>query len=993
MGEGLMRKLIGKQFLCFLAVFVVFPFTLANAQPVTTDPEGEADDSEASEIEEILVTGSRITRSSFDSSTPVTIYDSDFLTDTGATNLADAFRKIPAIGIGLGPDSSVYAPDPGATFVNLRNLGIERTLVLIDGRRRVPGTRFNGAVDVSTISVSMIERLEVMTGGGSAIYGADAVTGVVNIILKKDVEGLEASVITGISDDGGADSTEVTLLGGTNFADDAGRVTFGASYSKQDPLFPLERDWAAEPDGWQVFGVDPNSSSFVTTLDNYRFTDTAEGGTFFALNPDYTSCARYTVDPDLRVTENDFYPFNDPVYGPQCASFVASGGDGFSESVYGQLRSEVEMATAMAVAEYDFSDHLTGFINLDFASGESNTLQQPTFDYSTRVLRSNPLIPADVAALMDAQEFLLGGALFVAGTHSNLGAISVQNERDTFTGAFGVRGEIGDFTWDASYQYGEFDIDTTIFNDRREDRYFAATDVISDPLTGAPVCRDEAMRADGCVPISVFGTDPPSPAALDFIHNVTPFSTKSTQDLINLNTAGPLFSLPAGPLQLAAGFEYRKETIEFVSNDLSRSTYTGQGRSFWDSEGVQINRLWSGVVADGPNADFHVYDYYAEFLAPVLAGKPGIHSLDVEAAIRYSDYDTTDSSTTWRLAGNWAPVESLRFRATRSKSVRAPNLFELFSSQSVGLDNLTDPCDDNSIPAGPNRAENCAALGIPPGYDDPRAGVAENIIFGGNPDLEPETSHSWTLGTVYSAEWGGGQVRGTLDYWNIDLDDAISETDPTTIINNCVDAPTIENVFCPLVTRDPNDYSILSVLSTKINLENLTAEGIDFELSYYHDVPGLFGKGGGLNIGLNGTYQIANELTAIQDDPNTLERRDGQLGYPEWRISLRSQYVTGPLSLTWFLRFIDATVGDNTPPAPPPGFATFYPAGYNHFGSALYNDLSGAYWFGEHFELSAGINNLFNEKPPIDGKFYTAAAAGGFDQVGRYFWIGAKLHY
>lgn len=976
-----------------LILLFMFPFAAANGQQIAADNELEGE-AEGAEIEEVIVTGSRIVRTGFETSTPVAVFDSEFLAETGETNLADVFRKIPAIGVGLGPDSSVFAPDPGATFVNLRNLGIERTLVLIDGRRRVSGTKFSGAVDVSTIPVSMIERLEVMTGGGSAVYGADAVTGVINIILKKDFEGVEVSGTAGWSDDGGADSEQVSLLAGTPFAADQGRFTFGASYNQQDPLFPLERDWSQEPNGYMLFGADPDSSSFMTTLDNYRFTDTAEGGTFYAINPDFTGCARYTVDPNLRVTQNDYYPFDDPFAGPQCASWIASGGDGFSESVYGQLRSEIEMTTAMTAVEYDFSDTLTGFFNFDLASGESFTVGQPTFDYSTVVLRSNPLLPADVAALMDAQEFFLGGALFVSGTHANLGPVSTRNERDTYTAALGLRGEIGDYSWDASYQYGEFEIDTTIVNDRREERYFAAIDVIADPVTGAPVCRDAAMRAAGCVPISVFGRQAPSPEALAFISNQTPYQTESTQDLLDLNLTGDLFDMPAGPLQFAAGFEYRKETIKFRSNELSKSTYTGQGRSFWEPAGAQVNALWSGVVDDAPDADFKVYDYYAEFRLPVLADMAAAQALDLEAAVRYSDYDSTDSTTTWQMAANWAPVESFRIRATRSRNVRAPNLFELYSVQSTVLSNLTDPCDDDAIAGGPNRPANCAALGIPEGWDDPRAGVAKNILLGGNPELESETSDSWTLGGVLDLGVSDGQLRVAVDYWNIDLDDAISETDATTIVNNCVDAPTIDNDFCPLVTRDGSDFSLLTIKSTKINLQNLLAEGIDFELSYYHGAPSLIGASeGGLSIGLNGTYLLANEETAIQDDPNTLDLRDGELGYPEWRLNLRTDYTTGPLSLTWSLRYIDSTVVDSTPPDAPPGFSSFYPAGFNHFGSAMYNDFSARYWFGESFELSAGINNAFDEEPPIAGKFYTAAAAGGFDQIGRYYWLGLKYRY
>ncbi len=531
-------------------------------------------------------------------------------------------------------------------------------------------------------------------------------------------------------------------------------------------------------------------------------------------------------------------------------------------------------------------------------------------------------------------------------------------------------------------------------NDRRENRYYSAIDVISDPVTGEAVCRDESMRAAGCVPISVFGQQPPSQAALDFIRNDTPYKTTSTQDLVNLNLNGDLFDLPAGPIQFATGFEYRKETIKFRSNELSKSTYIGQGRSAWDVAGAEVNALWSGVVDDAPQEAFKAYDYYAEFLVPVLADKPFAHAVDLEAAIRYSNYDITDSNTTWRFAGNWALVENFRFRATRSKNVRVPNLFELYSAQTTGLINLTDPCDNNSIPGGENRAANCAALGIPAGWTDPLAGAANNVLYGGNPDLKPETSNSWTVGAVFTSEPGAGQLRIAVDYWNIDLDDAISETDATTIINNCVDAPDINNEFCALVTRDAENHAILTVESTKINLENLFAEGIDFELSYYHDLPGMFkGEAGGLNIGLNGTYLLANEETAIQGDPNTLNIRDGELGFPKWRINMNTTYTSGPLSLIWSLRYIDSTVLDTTPPAPPPGYTSFFSPEFNKYGSAVYNDLSARYWFGDKFEISAGINNLFDEKPPIAGKFFTDAAVGGFDQIGRYYWVGLKYRY
>ena len=891
-----MRARLKAGFRWVLVSMCLTPFTTALAQQTAGDDAATTGQDET--LEEVIVTGSRIARSTFENSTPVATFDSDFLSETGEINLADVFRKIPAVGVGLGPDSSVFAPDPGATFVNLRSLGVERTLVLVDGRRRVPGTKFNGAVDVSTIPVSMIDRLEILTGGGSAVYGADAVTGVVNLILKKDFEGFEGSVTVGQSDGGGADSEQASLLYGLSFADGDGQLTVGASYNMQDPLFPFDRDWSEKPNGYEMPGIDPTSSSFITTLDDYRFTSTAPGGTFFALDPTFTGCARYTVDPNLRVTENDIYPLNDPFLGPQCASWLAGGGDGFNESRYGQLRSEIEMTTVMATAEFDFSDNLTGFVNLDLASGESTTLGQPTFDYDTVLLRSNPLLPPDVAALMDAQEFLLGGVLFVSKTHENLDPVSTLNERDTFTLALGLEGSFGDYTWDASYQRGEFEMDTTMLNDRREERYYAAIDVIADPVTGQPVCRDEAMRAAGCVPISVLGTEPPSAEASAFIHYDTPYYTKSEQDLLNLNLQGDLFELPAGTARFATGFEYRKESINFRSNDLSRSTYIGQGRSAWDAYGAEVNALWTGVVNDVGPFDFDVKDYYAEFLVPVLAEVPGAHMLDVEAAVRYSDYDSVDSTTTWRMAANWAPVESFRIRATRSRNVRAPNLFELNSAQATQLINLTDPCDDNAIAGGPNRVANCAALGIPAGWDDPLAGAANNVLIGGNPDLDVETSNSWTLGVVFDYANVDSSFRAAVDYWNIELDDAISETDATTIINNCVDAPDINNDFCALVTRNSSDYSIQSVKSTKINLAELFAEGVDFEASYYHTMPGMFdGDDGSLSISLNGTYLLSNELTAIQGDVNTLEVRDGELGYPEWRLNLRADYTSGPLSL------------------------------------------------------------------------------------------------
>ena len=900
----------------------------------------------------IVVTGSRIARSGYAQPSPVAVIDAEAIEQSGFSNVSDILNRTPQVGVGLGSANSYFNADAGAAFVNLRGLGTERTLVLVNGRRRVPGTELSSAVDLSTIPANMIERIEVITGGAAAVYGADAVTGVVNLQLRKDVEGVEVSGRSGISSRGDAASRSIAVLAGTKFGD-RGSITVAGSYNKEYPLAARQRAFGRRQ--VDLFGNPDNTGPADGIFDsiavaNYRYPGTSYGGAFVV------GGTRYTYDGGLRPTRNDATP-----YGP--LGFLGVGGDGFDDADFAPLRNESEVIATLGHGEYELAAGVRLFADVQYSHTETVANLQPTFDFDLVVQRNNPLLPADVAALMDRNGVT---SITVGRTNVDQGISQRLVDRDSWTAVGGLEGDLGErFDWTAFAQYGEYRSHTTRTNDRINSRFREALDVVAGP-NGAAICASAAARAAGCQPLAILGPNAASQAAIDYFRYDSVRDVKNGQTVAGAQLTGRPIDLPAGPLSVAAGVEYRKETLDVDSDPLA-------------AQGLLFNNSGPSV-----EAEFDVKEAFGELLVPILANQPLAETLSVEAAARVSDYSTIGTTFAWRLGGDYAPVRGVRFRVTRSKSVRAPNLNELFSPGTFSGAFILDPCDATRRTLSPNRAENCAALGIPATFTDPRAGETKDVRSGGNPALREETSKSWTAGVVLTPAMIPG-LSASVDWFKIDIGGAINSVPLQSIVEGCVDASSIDNAFCSLITRRA-DLAIGTVNVTDINIGRLTAEGIDFQANYGHGLGNALGAPSRVRLAVAGTYLIKNELLVDRDDPASIDINRGEVDNPKWRVNVTPGISVGNLSLDWTMRYISKAKVDVE--------ASAESRDDNNVSDRFYNDVYAAYQATERFRLYAGINNVFDVAPPFSAVTFQGTGRGAlYDNIGRYLFVGANIGF
>lgn len=921
------------------------------------NPESGAVANPADEDNAIVVTGSRVARTGFENPTPTTVVSAEQIANSGLNDIGDILLQSPQISVGLGASNDTFERDIGATFVNLRGLGTNRTLVLVDGRRRVSGSRDGSQVDVSAIPASMIESVEIITGGASAVYGADAVSGVVNIILKDDMDGLTASGRYGLSSRGDADTYMLSLAGGGSFADGRGSARLGVTYNKSEMLKYTARDYVYEDRATWV-------ANPANTGPDDGIADRIPASPFFSSNIAY--------DPSFVIGGQRYY-YDDatliPQYATNCYGTVCTDGDYGYTGRERNLRNPRETFAAIAGIEYEVSDAVTAFADFEFSFADTDTNGQSFFDSSLVLQRDNPFIPDEVAALMDAN----GLSTLTIGYEGEeiFGNKGYTNSRYTYSVSGGFRGALTDrLDWEAFAQYGRRDQDYKISNTRIESRFFEAVDAVVDPASGNVVCRSATAQAAGCVPIDLFSgaltDDELAYFQYTFLRNVT-----NEQVLAGAQITGSLFDLPAGPVGVAVGAEYRKDKLATLDDGLG-----ARGLLYrTDNGGLSVN------------ASTEVTEAFAEVVVPVLRDS-FIGSLDVEGAARFSHYDTIGSTLAWKLGADWAPIDDLRFRVTRSRSVRAPNIVELFAPETGGTLNIAaDPCDVSSISLAPNREANCRALGVPEGWVDPAAALALTTRLGGNPDLTEETSNSWTAGVVASPVAG---LRLSADWWSIKIDDAIQTIDGNSIVDNCVDSDTLDNPFCALVTRggfvgidDP--YVISQIDLRQVNVGALTARGIDFAASYSTYLDSISsGLDGRVMLRATVTYLDKLEELVDVDDPSSLLISDGEFGDPTWRGNGSIAYENGGLNVFWNIRYVGPSDIDVQ--------RTDEYYGGIRVDERFYHDVSVSYEFDNDLTLQAGVNNLFDEAPPVTPSTYTGAFDGSlFDNIGRFFFVGFSL--
>ncbi|WP_077338186.1 TonB-dependent receptor plug domain-containing protein [Pseudocolwellia agarivorans] len=925
----------------------------ASAQSTYAYAQEESAEKQEAAVERIAVTGSRIQRAGFETATPVNVVGKEAIDESGFSNVYDILKSVPAIGVGLGSANgspqALSNPEAGASFINLRGLGTDRSLVLIDGRRRVSGSSASSAVDLSMIPAGLIERVEVITGGASAVYGADAVSGVVNMIMKDDIDGIEVSVSTGMSTEGsGGERFSLDLAGGSEFANGRGNMVFGLSFGKEQELRSSQRDFTTQ------LNLRPNPDNTGPNdgiPDNIHVDNLALFG-FSPKGAFNIGGSWYTDDNGVRLLDR----------GEQFDG-IRGTGEGFRGVDFSRLRQEQETLATRFSLDYEISDDINFFLDADYGqtttvgSGQPDNTTQGGAFVINKLQRDNPLLPDDLTALMDANGLT---TLSYNRAYENWGVRTPTFDRTSYSIVAGFNGFFkNDWSWDVYYQDSRYENNSKWANYTLTEHVANAIDVIEDPITGEAVCR--SGDAD-CVPIYALSQDPLSAEQSAYIHHTALRFHRNEQQVFSASLTGDVFELPSGDVQFAAGVEHREESIAALDDGLAR-----QGDL----------HLFRGQEPQG--AELTVDEAYLEVVIPVLSDMPAFEQFDIEAAVRYSDYDTIGGTTATKLGFNWAISDDVRIRASKATSVRAPNLSELFSPGVTTGAFLIDPCDISQISLGTStRPANCAAIGIPAGWADPNAAPAKEVVTGGNSSLSEEKSDSLTIGAVITPSVIEG-LSFSIDYWDIEITDAIGSFGVNDIIKKCVDSPTTNNDFCPLVARD-SQLSIARIDVTKINVGSLNARGVDFEGYYSTDV-----SDGNLAVSLNGSYLLEHEQLVDANDPTSLFITKNNPDNPKFRSNLNFTYKEGPLSVGFNTRYIGSAILD-------PNALTAESIDTNDVPSRMYNDLVIGYEFESELRLTATITNIGDVEPPRRELIFEGAR-GNYDNVGRFVSLRASYNF
>lgn len=924
-------------------------------QCVDADNNGTCDEDEKGGL---VVTGSRLTRPTLSSPTPLTSVSVGELTDSGDVSLGDALNDLPSLRSTYSSGNSTrFIGTAGLNILDLRGLGISRTLVLVNGKRHITASPGDYLVDVNTIPVDLLERVDVVTGGNSAIYGSDAVAGVVNFVLKRDFEGLSIRGQGGVSGHGDRGNYFISGTWGRNFADGRGNIAVSAEYARAEPVFFADRDDLAgaysgrcqfqlsEPTGGEPFGSDGIfDNRYVCGVRNAAISD---GGTIGALDPSSSPTRRY-----LRFNANgDVFVDTPSLSFAPVGSGNQIGGQGATLRNTGMILAGVERYTGNILLRYDFSDALQFFAEGKYVHVWANQEGQPSFlnagpqSVGGATLRcNNPFLKA--STLSDMQGYGLcanvaTGTFNLARFNIDFGGRGELHVRETYRVVGGFRGDFNeDWNYEVSVNYGRFESSQRSLNnlllfdaDGNRDGFNLASDAVLAPAgytgtnfvlnsTGQQVvCRVNGASVTpvntGCVPINLFGFGAPSQAALDFVNTEGRRREKAEQFVVSASVAGDLsqlFSLPGGPVGFVVGGEYREETAS----------------SAWNAEVANGQTFLNALQPFNP-PKLTVKEAYGEIDLPLLKDVPFFKELTVRGAGRVSDYNSSTGTVwAWNVDGIWAPVSDIRFRAAFATSVRAPTQSDLFSTPSQNFAFLADPCDAANITAGPNRVANCAAAGVPTVYNAATVTACASTAFtgtagvtpwvncsartsstgfnsGGNPTLVAEKGRSITLGMVVEPRWIPG-LNFTVDWYRIRVTNRIAALGAQTILNLCYDSPTTVNSFCGTVNRDPATGLFVqpAVISGGINFAKQETEGMDFDLSYRR----TFENGHRITLRAIATRVIILDNYLDPTLPNLPDRQLGELGDPLWAANFSLNYDFGGVDVSYGARYIGkGTIG------------------------------------------------------------------------------------
>lgn len=946
--------------------------TSAPAFAQDVPPPSEEAVGEPAADENIVVTGSRIRRTDLEAPVPITAVDSQELESSGFTNLTEAIADLPGAGLG---DTVIGTPNgtiqsAGTTSVNLRNLGSNRTLTLIDGRRTVSNAANRNVVSLNTIPIDFVERVEIITGAASAIYGSDAVAGVVNIITESNLQGLRLKARSGLTFEGGGEEYSLSATYGRRFADDRGHLLLSASYEDDRGLYATDRAPRATRN--RTFDPGDNETTepdLSSDISGGRF----RGSEFFY---DETGLRRTFVTAQHGYNDRPF----DTLRVPRDVLALA-----------GKLRFEVSDAFR-PFATVMFADLDTNYSRapIGVRNDTESTIRDPTTGLPLlplqrfspgRIPRNSALIPAEILPRVQST------GLDFRRRMDEVGNREFINDRDTLRVYAGFNGNFMDgWFYEASYGYGDFKQDQVRTGNVNLLNLQRGLDV--ELFQGQLRCRSAEARADGCVPVNIFGVGSMSPEAADYIRADTFLKSHIQQHVVQAYTTGTIFDLPAGSVSFAGGVEYREDSSSLATDDEVRTGFTTA----------------SGV----PSFDekITVKEAFAEFTIPIVKDRPGFENLSIDIAGRVSDYSLGNVGTvfSYRFGASYVPVPGLRFRGQYGTAQRAPDLAEVYSPPRDDNDTTLDPCDGVRVTTAGTLAANCRAEpGIAAAIA--AAGVYEqetdnlNSPNAGNLSLKEETARTITLGAVLSPPGIPG-LNLSFDYYRIKIKDAIDAYDAFVILDQCYnDADFPNNDFCPEIVRNNQNGQIQQIIQRQQNLNRTTVSGFDVHLDYRFDLDRLVNLPGRIELRADWSHEIENEtlFTAVG---GVLELDDdlGEIAFPQDQVRARIGYELGGAEIQWRTRWLGPAVATNerVQQAEEDGIANPLFLRYgDYWRHDIYASFRARSWANMRFY--AGINNLFNNAGPDVPEGATPEAVGGFiptyGVVGRTGYVGVELKF
>ena len=971
---------------CALAIAICLAgYGRAQAQEVQEsgiETEGRGADQEGTGT--IVVTGSRI-RSGFDQPTPVTTLNAERLQERGLTNIGDALNELPAFRGSEGPATAGLNPGAGLSIggriLDLRGLGSVRTLTLVDGKRFVPSTT-RATVDTNMIPSILMSRTEVVTGGASAVYGSDAVSGVVNLLLDKNFTGGRVNGQLGISSESDNLTRQVGAAAGWDMGSSL-HLVVGGEWEKAEGIDAcVDRDWCIG--GFTIVGRNPLLMGQEPTIPSSNVVPNGAvwSADFQGITTPPASAFNGRDLPFLRPIDgitfaNDGTPRRYQ-FGSYANRIWMIGGETATparENVYFDfpIVSPTERYSAMGILTWEATPDLT--LELDLTAGGSRGRHRSTaYRNIAQVIQSdNPFIPRSSDPSLDIPTILAasGDTSFTLGKgFDDVGPVEIYSKNDVIRVVGSAQYEIGGgWSADLYYQYGRNKFRSDLRNNTITANIVKALDATA--VNGVPVCRvnadaNPANDDPACVALNPFGyrNQANFDEAVAYVTGDAFQTNDTTEHVVAANITGTLIELPAGPVGVAVGGEFRSDDVTGDTDALSQ-----RGAFFNAGNGSLV----SGKI--------EVTEGYGEIDVPLLRDVTFIDELAVNGAIRRTHYsrssDFVDSSTvnvtTWKVGGTWSPVDAIRFRVTRSRDIRAPNVVELFGPVTSSTGILTDTGNGGVQVIVPVRS-------------------------GSNAGLVPEKADTFTAGVVIQPRGGFlGRFRASADYYDIDISNAISTLGQQNIVNRCVEGDALS---CSLITRDANN-NVTLVNDTVQNVSRLIARGIDFELNY--DQP--LGAENGLSLVVLASY--VKDLITIDSAGST--ERAGQTGLrggtpagiPDWTVDATARLDIGEnFSFNTHVRWINKGFFFPTFVEPgDPGFSLSNPnsVNTNSVPSRTYVDILAQVRLPndttDRFELYAGVDNLFNQDPP---RFPGANGAGNnvlFNPVGRFFKGGVRVSF